>query len=172
MSSRKEKLTLAKLLLLMAAVIWVPQLLKPLAGIPDSPDPAEQQTPTEPPLEAELAAPAMPLDVRPISVDTPRETADEAVVEDSAERGDFFELDRVLPAPAGLELIATLVSPSGKSAIIDGQVYAEGELISFGDVPFRLRSIFPGRVILERDGGMFELKEKRNFTDYFKQMTP
>lgn len=162
MASRKEKFTFVKLLLLMAAVIWLPRLLKPLAGIPDSkPAKTEQSQPVQA-LDVDATSPEKSLEVQPVSeVSSKAEPLDE---------GEFFELDRVRPAPPELELLATLVSPAGKSAIINGRAYSEGDLISIGDLPFRLRSIFPGRVVLERDGGSFELKENRNFSEFFPRL--
>jgi hypothetical protein len=162
MASRKEKFTFVKLILLMAAVIWLPRLLKPLAGIPDSKPAINDQSQTSPVLESTEISPNSSLAVQPISIST---STEELVGE-----GEFFELDRVRSAPTGLELSATLVSPAGKTAIINGRSYSEGDLISIGDLPFRLRSIFPGRAVLERDGGTFELKEKRNSSEFFPSL--
>lgn len=161
MASRKEKFTFVKLLLLMAAVIWLPRLLTPLAGIPDSEPATTEQSQPARTLEADARSLNPSLDVQKIS--------DVSSKEEPIAEGEFFELDRAQPAPAEFELLATLVSPDGKTAIINGRSYSEGDLISVGDLPFRLRSIFPGRVVLERDGGTFELKEKRNFSNFFPE---
>ena len=167
MASRKEKFTFVKLLLLMVAVIWLPRLLKPLAGVSDSSKPVIEQSQT-PHIEPVNTPADPPIEVQPISTVVP-ETEPVARVE-HVEEGGFFELDQVRPAPTGMELLATLVSPTGKTAIINGRAYAEGDLITIGDLPFRLRSILPGRAVLERDGGMFELKEKRNFSEFFPRL--
>ena len=59
-----------------------------------------------------------------------------------------------------LILSETLISGSGKTAVINHLAYREGQLLDQTGYPLRIRSIFAGRVILEGDGRLYELRRR------------
>jgi|GEM_PF-1848045 len=138
MAGRKQKFSMIHILIMVAAFIWLPNLIEQMAGIPTNPD-----TPTVESRDDQQSTD--PLDVQSAS-DTqstdPQET----------------KLETITPAPAVLKLQDTLLSGSGKTAIINGRAFAEQEMLTSLGYPFRVRSILAGRVILEGDGRLYELR--------------
>jgi len=140
MARRKQKLTFVHLVLMAAVMIWLPALIGRLAGVPGKDVPA-------PPTESKTP---QPLKVEPVSHVQPQDS----------EQTDSTGLR---PAPAGLVLSETLISASGKTAVINGLAYKEGEILHQTGYPLRIRSILAGNVILEGDGGLYELKRRSFF---------
>lgn len=140
MSRRKQKFTFVHLVLMAVVMIWLPAVIARLAGLPneDSPSaPTESESP-------------QPLQVEPVSHLQPQKSnqTDDA---------------RLRQAPAGLVLTETLVSSSGKTAVINDLAYREGQILHQTGYPLRIRSILPGKVILEGDGGLYELRRQSLF---------
>jgi hypothetical protein len=140
MARRKQKFTFAHLLLLAVAMIWLPALIGRLAGIPS------EEFPTPPP---DSESP-QPLDVEAVSHVRPQDS-------------DQTDSPHLRPAPEGLVLTETLVSASGKTAVINGLAFREGQILHQTGYPLRIRSILPGKVILEGDGGLYELRRRSIF---------
>jgi hypothetical protein len=75
----------------------------------------------------------------------------------------------ITPAEAGLALGSTLVSAHRKIAEINGKSYGLNERVQIVkdalDVSFRIVEIQPRRVVLERNGQLYELKIPRPLLD-------
>jgi hypothetical protein len=123
-----------------AVMIWLPAAIGRLAGVPGDVLP---ETPTG-------AVNPSPIDVEPVTHTQQQDSEREAS-------------PAIRPAPAGLLLGETLISASGKTAVINGLAYREGQLLNQTGYPLRIRSILAGRVILEGDGGLFELRRASVF---------
>jgi len=141
MAPRKQKFTFLHLLLLAAVMIWLPALIGRLAGISKNDVPP-------PPAKSESS---QPLEVETVSHVQPQ----------TSQQTDTGSLR---PAPPGLVLTETLISATGKTALINGLAYREGQILHQTGYPLRIRSILPGKVVLEGDGGLYEL-QRRPFFD-------
>ena len=143
MARRKQKFSILHIILMTAALIWLPTLVERMAGIPPAPDPEDPKTSTE--IES-------PLEVVPVVDSTTGQNSDSQ--ENAAS---------IKPAPAALRLTETLLSGSGKTAIINGRAFRENEMLTSLGYPYRVRSIFANTVILEGDGSLLELRRKSVF---------
>ena len=123
-----------------AVMIWLPAAIERLAGVPSD---EISETPTD-------SVSPQPIDVEPIT----------HVQQQDSARDDAPALR---PAPAGLRLTETLISASGKTAVINDQAYREGQLLNQTGYPLRVRTILAGRVILEGDGRLYELRRASLF---------
>ena len=140
MGQRKQKFTFLHLVLMAAVMIWLPALIGQLAGLSGEgtgAPPAKSESPQ--PLDVDTVSHVQPQDTKPSDSPTLR------------------------PAPPGLVLTETLISPSGKTALINGLAYREGQILHQTGYPLRIRSILPGKVILEGDGGLYELQRRPFF---------
>ena len=140
MARRTQKFTFVHILVIVAVMIWLPAVIGRLAGVPTDDRP-------EPPA---AAGNSQTIDVESISHIQQQDS--------SPNESQQFRI-----APAGLVLNETLISAAGKTAVINDQAFREGQLINQTGYPYRIRSILAGRVILEGDGGLYELRRQSLF---------
>lgn len=142
MARRKQKFSILHVFGMVAALIWLPAIVQQLAGVqPEDSDPQKTE---------QLDAVSNLLDVKPASQSETKSP------EDSPTTPRPFKV-----APSSLTLEETLISSSGKTAIINHLAFSEQEMLTPLGYPFRVRSIEAGRVVLEGDGGLYELHQKQ-----------
>ncbi len=141
MAGRKQKFSVIHMLLMAAALIWLPTLIEQMAGIPQNSVETEKLSQNEGPA-------SHPVDVKSAS-------------ETQSSNSPTLNSTLTKPAPAVLKLQETLLSGSGKTAIINGRAFSEQEMLTPLGYPFRVRSILAGRVILEGDGSLYELRRQK-----------
>lgn len=140
MARRKQKFSLLHILIMAALLIWLPSIIERMAGIP--PETTDSET----------ASPEMSEQESTTPVETASSTESESAQENRPQL--------VKPAPQSLHLQETLLSNSGKTAIINGRAFGEQQMITPLGYPYRIRTISAGRVILEGDGGLYELRRQ------------
>ena len=146
MAGRKQKFSVIHMLLMAAALIWLPTLIEQMAGIPQNSVEAEKHSQNE-------GSASLPVDVK---------SASETQSSDSQSSASPTTNSPLMkPAPAVVKLQETLLSGSGKTAIINGRAFGEQEMLTPLGYPFRVRTILAGRVILEGDGSLYELRRQR-----------
>ncbi|MBD3676100.1 MAG: hypothetical protein HUJ26_21535 [Planctomycetaceae bacterium] len=140
MARRKQKFSVLHLLIMAAILIWLPAMIERMAGIPSAtmdPEVSNHQS-----TEKESVTTVNP--------------ASSSQVQTTDER----PAPTLKPAPSSLRLQETLLSASGKTAIINGRAFGEQEMITPLGYPYRIQTILAGRVILEGDGSLYELKRQ------------
>ena len=138
MAGRKQKFSVIHMLLMAAALIWLPTLIEQMAGIPQNSVETEKHSQNE-------ESASLPVDVKSASDTQPADLP-------------TTKSPLMKPAPAVLKLQETLLSGAGKTAIINGRAFGEQEMLTPLGYPFRVRTILAGRVILEGDGSLYELR--------------
>lgn len=140
MARRKQKFSLLHIMIMAGVLIWLPALIERMAGIP------AEKTDMERPAQGASENQAITT-IEPASTNQPQTTEENP-------------LPTIRPAPESLRLQETLLSSSGKTAIINGRAFGEQQMITPLGYPYRIQSIFAGRVILEGDGGLYELRRQ------------